>query len=306
MTLTTTAGSNGAWSLTLPTKQIEGQLINVTATDAAGNASGTLGITAPVLPLAARDNITSLDLTSTAVTSTQNYSDYGLLLVGALGNVASVLGNDTAQVEFTIAEGGTGDVTIDAAATGIVLSLLSTQEIVVQRYDTSLGAWTTIVNTAVGDFANLLTLTGSGVTLNLSGLAKASTGYSLITPVCSLPGHIPAWMSMYTRPAQVLLAGQPSVPATSWLMIPRRRAPRSPPSPTPTASVRRSARAAWISWGNTARCINQDGSYTYTLTKPTAGYGHKESFTYTITQNGVGSSAAQLVINLGPAPVPAA
>ncbi|WP_149023079.1 Ig-like domain-containing protein, partial [Salmonella enterica] len=65
------AGSNGAWSLTLPTKQIEGQLINVTATDAAGNASGALGITAPVLPLAARDNITSLDLTSTAVTSTQ-------------------------------------------------------------------------------------------------------------------------------------------------------------------------------------------------------------------------------------------
>ncbi|EBG8021246.1 BapA prefix-like domain-containing protein, partial [Salmonella enterica subsp. enterica] len=56
VTLTTTAGSNGAWSLTLPTKQIEGQLINVTATDAAGNASGTLGITAPVLPLAARDN----------------------------------------------------------------------------------------------------------------------------------------------------------------------------------------------------------------------------------------------------------
>lgn len=33
--LTTTAGNNGAWSLTLPTKQIEGQLINVTATDAA-------------------------------------------------------------------------------------------------------------------------------------------------------------------------------------------------------------------------------------------------------------------------------
>lgn len=170
----------------------------MTATDAAGNASGTLGITAPVLPLAARDNITSLDLTSTAVTSTQNYSDYGLLLVGALGNVASVLGNDTAQVEFTIAEGGTGDVTIDAAATGIVLSLLSTQEIVVQRYDTSLGAWTTIVNTAVGDFANLLTLTGSGVTLNLSGLGEGQ--YRVLTYNTSLlaTGHIPAWMSMYT------------------------------------------------------------------------------------------------------------
>ncbi|EAM6398095.1 BapA prefix-like domain-containing protein [Salmonella enterica] len=305
VTLTTTAGSNGAWSLTLPTKQIEGQLINVTATDAAGNASGALGITAPVLPLAARDNITSLDLTSTAVTSTQNYSDYGLLLVGALGNVASVLGNDTAQVEFTIAEGGTGDVTIDAAATGIVLSLLSTQEIVVQRYDTSLGAWTTIVNTAVGDFANLLTLTGSGVTLNLSGLGEGQ--YRVLTYNTSLlaTGSYTSLDVDVHQTSAGIISG-PTI-STGNVMADD----TAPTGTTVTAITNANGVSTPVGAGGVdiqgqygTLHINQDGSYTYTLTKPTAGYGHKESFTYTITQNGVGSSAAQLVINLGPAPVP--
>ncbi|EGZ6665938.1 BapA prefix-like domain-containing protein [Salmonella enterica subsp. enterica serovar Panama] len=305
VTLTTTAGSNGAWSLTLPTKQIEGQLINVTATDAAGNASGALGITAPVLPLAARDNITSLDLTSTAVTSTQNYSDYGLLLVGALGNVASVLGNDTAQVEFTIAEGGTGDVTIDAAATGIVLSLLSTQEIVVQRYDTSLGAWTTIVNTAVGDFANLLTLTGSGVTLNLSGLGEGQ--YRVLTYNTSLlaTGSYTSLDVDVHQTSAGIISG-PTI-STGNVMADD----TAPTGTTVTAITNANGVSTPVGAGGVdiqgqygTLHINQDGSYTYTLTNPTAGYGHKESFTYTITQNGVGSSAAQLVINLGPAPVP--
>ncbi|EEJ6338117.1 BapA prefix-like domain-containing protein [Salmonella enterica] len=305
VTLTTTAGSNGAWSLTLPTKQIEGQLINVTATDAAGNSSGTLGITAPVLPLAARDNITSLDLTSTAATSTQNYSDYGLLLVGALGNVASVLGNDTAQVEFTIAEGGTGDVTIDAAATGIVLSLLSTQEIVVQRYDTSLGAWTTIVNTAVGDFANLLTLTGSGVTLNLSGLSEGQ--YRVLTYNTSLLAT-GSYTSLDVNVRQTS-AGIISGPTSSTGNV--MADDTAPTGTTVTAITNANGVSTPVGAGGVdiqgqygTLHINQDGSYTYTLTNPTAGYGHKESFTYTITQNGVGSSAAQLVINLGPAPVP--
>ncbi|EBP1890545.1 type I secretion C-terminal target domain-containing protein, partial [Salmonella enterica] len=305
VTLTTTAGSNGAWSLTLPTKQIEGQLINVTATDAAGNASGTLGITAPILPLAARDNITSIDLTSTAVTSTQNYSDYGLLLVGALGNVASVLGNDTAQVEFIIAEGGTGDVTIDAAATGIVLSLLSTQEIVVQRYDTSLGAWTTIVNTAVGDFANLLTLTGSGVTLNLSGLGEGQ--YRVLTYNTSLLAT-GSYTSLDVDVHQTS-AGIISGPTISIGNV--MADDTAPTGTTVTAITNANGVSTPVGAGGVdiqgqygTLHINQDGSYTYTLTKPTAGYGHKESFTYTITQNGVGSSAAQLVINLGPAPVP--
>ncbi|VTP75434.1 Uncharacterised protein [Leclercia adecarboxylata] len=57
---------------------------------------------------------------------------------------------------------------INASATGIVLSLLNTLEIIVQRWNGT--TWTTEVDTGLPQFANLLTLGASGVTLNLTGL----------------------------------------------------------------------------------------------------------------------------------------
>ncbi|WP_329540118.1 Ig-like domain-containing protein [Salmonella enterica] len=318
VTLTTTAGSNGAWSLTLPTKQIEGQLINVTATDAAGNASGTLGITAPVLPLAARDNITSLDLTSTAVTSTQNYSDYGLLLVGALGNVASVLGNDTAQVEFTIAEGGTGDVTIDAAATGIVLSLLSTQKIVVQRYDTSLGAWTTIVNTAVGDFANLLTLTGSGVTLNLSGLELDAGTYTLnFTGTNTLAGAATITPRVigttvdldnfetsgtHTVPGNIFDGSDAAGAMDQLNTVNTRLSISGYNGSAATLDAAANTTSATIQGHYGTLQINLDGVYTYTLNNGVAmsSITSKEVFTYQLDDKMGHTDSATLTIDMAP------
>ncbi|MDN8552380.1 Ig-like domain-containing protein [Citrobacter werkmanii] len=302
-TYTTTAGSNGAWSLTLPTKQIEGQKLGITATDAAGNTSGSLSITAPILPLSANDNVTSLALTTTATTSSQSYSDYGLLLVGALGNVASVLGNDTAQVQFTIAAGGSGNVTIDAAATGIVLSLLSTQEIVVQRFDATLGTWSTFINTANGDFANLLTLTGSGVTLNLTGLTGGQ--YRVLTYNTSLLAT-GSYTSLDVDVHQTS-AGVVSGPTVNTGNVMADDV--TPTGTTLTSVTDASGKTTVVGAGGVditgqygTLHINQDGSYSYKLTNTSAAvYGQKESFTYTITQ-GSNSSSAHLVINLGPAP----
>ena len=53
-----------------------------------------------------------------------------------------------------------------------------------QRVDATLGTWSTFINTANGDFANLLTLTGSGVTLNLTGLTGGQ--YRVLTYNTSL------------------------------------------------------------------------------------------------------------------------
>ena len=74
------------------------------------------------------------------------------------------------SVNFSIASGGSGSITINAAATGVVLSLLNTLEVVIQRFDTALNARVTVVDTGKPDFASLLTLGASGVTLNYSGL----------------------------------------------------------------------------------------------------------------------------------------
>src|SRR5690606_9074425 len=52
------------------------------------------------------------------------------------------------------------------------LSLLNTLELVVQVLDTENGTWTTVVDTGEPQFADLLTLGATGVSLNLTGLAS--------------------------------------------------------------------------------------------------------------------------------------
>ena len=135
-TVTTTADSNGAYSYTFLNKQTEGQTLQITATDAAGNTSQPGSVLAPVVPLSASNNVEELDLSTTATVTNSQYSDYGFLLVGAVGNVLTLLGNDTAQVEFNVGSGGSADIVVNANATGAVLSLLNTPELVVQRFDT--------------------------------------------------------------------------------------------------------------------------------------------------------------------------
>jgi len=112
--------------------------------------------------------VVGLALTTNATVSTAQYSDYGVQLVGGVGNVLSLLGENSAQVTFSVPTGGSADMEINASATGIVLSLLNTLEIIVQRWNGT--TWTTEVDTGLPQFANLLTLGASGVTLNLTGL----------------------------------------------------------------------------------------------------------------------------------------
>ena len=46
-----------------------------------------------MVPLSASTNAEELALTTTATVTNSQYSDYGFLLVGALGNVLTLLGN---------------------------------------------------------------------------------------------------------------------------------------------------------------------------------------------------------------------
>ncbi|WP_150183244.1 hypothetical protein, partial [Enterobacter asburiae] len=68
--------------------------------------------------------------------------------------------------------GGSADIAVNANATGAVLSLLNTLELVVQRFDAANNTWTTVVDTGQPQFADLLTLGATGVSLNLTGLAN--------------------------------------------------------------------------------------------------------------------------------------
>ena len=306
-TVTTTAGSNGTYSYTFLNKQTEGQTLQITATDAAGNTSQPGSALAPVVPLSASNNVEELDLSTTATVTNSQYSDYGFLLVGAVGNVLTLLGNDTAQVDFTVGSGGSADIVVNANATGAVLSLLNTLELVVQRFDSVNGTWTTVVDTGQPQFADLLTLGATGVSLNLTGLANGDyrvlsyntnllatgsytsldvavkeTSAGTVTGDTSLNGNV----ILDTDPT----AGSDNAPAgttvsavTNALGV--------------TTSVNADGTVVQGQYGTLT--INRDGSYTYNLTDTSAAViGRTESFTYTITHNGI-SASANLVLSLG-------
>ncbi|MFB0713568.1 BapA/Bap/LapF family large adhesin [Buttiauxella noackiae] len=307
-TISTTANASGAYSMTLPTREINGEILSVKATDAAGNASPSITATAPVLPLAADDNVVNLALTSNAVvTPPVHYSDYGTLLVGALGNTLSVLGNDAAQVGFTINTGGTGNITIDAAATGVVLSLLNTLEVAIQKYDSATNSWSTVADSSLPQFANLLTLGASGVTFNITGLVAGT--YRVVSYNTSLLAT--GSLTSLNVTVEQISAGSVTGETTHQGNVITDPGPTGIVDTAPAGTV-----VTAVTFGQSAGVpvgvggadiqgkygllhINQDGSYTYTLNNTSASVlGSTENFTYTITQNGV-SQSAQLVVTLG-------
>lgn len=304
-TVTAIAGSNGTYSYTFINKQIEGQTLQITATDVAGNTSLPGSALAPVVPLSASNNVEELNLSTTATVTNSQYSDYGFLLVGAVGNVLTLIGNDTAQVNFTVGNGGSADIVVNANATGAVLSLLNTLELVVQHYVN--GVWTTVVDTGQPQFADLLTLGATGVSLNLTGLADGNyrvlsyntnllatgsytsldvavkeTGPGTVTGDTSLNGNV----ILDTDPT----AGSDNAPAGTTISTVTN-------AQGVTTSVNADGTVIQGKYGTLT--INRDGSYTYNLTDTSAAVvGRTESFTYTITHNGV-SASANLVLSLG-------
>lgn len=308
--VTAIANSSGVYSVNLPVRQIEGQSLSATATDAAGNTSSPTSALAPVLPLLAEDNVTSLPLQTDITVSTEHQSDYGFLLVNALGNVANVLGNDTASVNFSIASGGSGSITINAAATGVVLSLLNTLEVVIQRFDTALNAWVTVVDTGKPDFASLLTLGASGVTLNYSGLTGGD--YRVVsynTNLLATGAYTSLDVSVVKASAGTITGGTTESGNIITDTDPANGQDNAPSGTLVTAITDGNGNVVNIPAGGIdvqgkygILHINQNGSYTYTLTNTSISvYGRSESFTYTLT-HGSDHSSAKLVVTLGQAP----
>ncbi|KAA0550799.1 BapA prefix-like domain-containing protein [Citrobacter braakii] len=308
--VTAIANSSGVYSVNLPVRQIEGQSLSATATDAAGNTSSPTSAIAPVLPLLAEDNVTSLPLQTDVIVSTDHQSDYGFLLVNALGNVANVLGNDTASVNFSIASGGSGSITINAAATGVVLSLLNTLEVVIQRFDTGLNAWVTVVDTGKPDFASLLTLGASGVTLNYSGLTGGD--YRVVsynTNLLATGAYTSLDVSVVKASAGTIIGGTTESGNIITDTDPANGQDNAPSGTLVTSITDGNGNVVNIPAGGIdvqgkygILHINQNGSYTYTLTNTSISvYGRSESFTYTLT-HGSDHSSAKLVVTLGQAP----
>ncbi|MFE8152171.1 Ig-like domain-containing protein, partial [Brenneria goodwinii] len=305
--LTTTADAEGNYSYTFPHAHANGETVTVTATDAAGNVSAVTNATAPLLELAANDNEVLLNLTTDAAVTTESYSDWGLLVVGALGNIASLLGDDSAQVTFTIDDGATADVVLEANATGGVLSLLSSMGVMVQQYSADTDSWNTVIDTANSQWASLLTIGNNGVTLNLEDMGEGTYRALAYNTTLLAVGSFISVTAEVTQTAAGVVSGEISYTGNLITDDDPIHGTDITPTGTVVTQVANSAGnvASVTEDGTTIQgeygtlTINLDGSYTYTLTDTsTAALGRIDSFTYTITANGA-TATADLLVSLG-------
>lgn len=306
---TTTANGSGTYTFTFANKQTEGETLTLTATDAAGNTSQQGQALAPTLPLSAANNVDELNFTTTATVTNAQYSDYGFLLVGAVGNVLSLLGNNSAQVTFNIDPGASANITINAYGTGAVLSLLNTMQIVVQHWDATNNVWTTVVDSGNGSALNLLTLGASGVSLNMSGLPEGQ--YRVLTYNTSLlatGSYSSLDVDVTQTSAGTIVGTNHSVSGNVISDVDANAGSDNAPLGTLVTQVTNALGqvTAVNATGTTIihglygdLTINANGTYSYVLTTTNAqAYGRTENFTYTIGHNGV-TASAQLVISLG-------
>ncbi|WP_368543640.1 BapA/Bap/LapF family large adhesin [Enterobacter soli] len=308
-TYTTTANASGVFTLNFANKQTEGGILTLNATDAAGNTSLAGQVTAPNLPLSAANNLDELNFTTTATVTDAQYSDYGLLLVGAVGNVLSLLGDNSAQVTFTVDPGASANININAYGTGAVLSLLNTMQIVVQHWDATNNVWTTVVDSGDGSTLNLLTLGANGVSLNLTGLAQGQ--YRVLTYNTSLlaTGAYSSLDVDVTQTSAGTIVGS-NLNVAGNVITDNDTVSGSDNAPSGTLVTQVTNAQGQVTTVNATGTtvvhglygdltINANGSYTYTLTTTSASAnGRTENFTYTIAHNGA-TASAQLVIQLG-------
>ncbi|WP_411570766.1 BapA/Bap/LapF family large adhesin, partial [Pectobacterium cacticida] len=306
-------GEDGSFTLPLNPPLTNGETVSATATDAAGNSSEPTTATAPMLSLEANDNEITLNLTADAEVTTEHYSDWGFLVVGALGDIVSLLGDDSAQVTFTIDNGATADVVLEASATGGVLSLLNSMGVIVQQYDADTSAWNTVINTSDAQWASLLTIGSNSITLNAGNLEEGTYRALTYNTTLLALGSYTAINATVTQTAGTI-GGDTAVSGNVITDIdPEHGADVVPPGTLLTQVVNSAGEVTAVTQDNTTiqgeygtLSISQNGDYTYTLTdtSPTT-LGQRDTFSYTLSANGV-TTSADLIINLGEPIIPPA
>ncbi|WP_409308227.1 BapA/Bap/LapF family large adhesin, partial [Pectobacterium sp. B1J-3] len=303
------AGEDGSFTVPLSPALINGETVTAIATDPSGNSSASITVTAPVMVLEANDNAVLLDLVTEAEVTSEQYSDWGVLVVGALGNIISLLGDDSAQVNFTVDSGASADMVLDASATGGVLSLLSTMGVIVQQYDTTANSWNTIVNTSDPQWASLLTIGSNSVTLNLEGLGEGAYRAIAYNTTLLAVGSFTNITATVTQTGAGVVSGETIFSGNVITDVDSENGSDVAPVGTVVTQVENgTGDVVEVTQDGTSiqgeygtLSINLDGSYTYTLTNTSPSVlGQTDSFTYTISVSGV-TATANLNVSLGEA-----
>ncbi|MFP5083991.1 beta strand repeat-containing protein, partial [Acinetobacter pittii] len=302
-----TNNGDGTWTLadnTLPSLIDGPHTVSVTATDPAGNvsipATGTVTISS--------SSIIAFDNTDTAVLAPQPLlvqDDAALgsktyLALVSLAGLDLQLGSEA--IGFTVGAGDEGNATFTYSAL-IGVDALSDYSLVLQKFDTTTGQWTSVYGGGQADILDL-TLLGTTPSVVIDGLEegqyRAFMTYNGLLGI-GLLGTLTGTIDVYDT-TQV---GGYYTEVADGNVITEVNGSGEVDIVTPTTVVSAVNGQPVVADGTIINGaygtleINLDGSYIYTPTASAAGVGQTDVFVYTLTDPGTGDTAqANLNIQL--------
>ncbi|WP_254629099.1 BapA/Bap/LapF family large adhesin, partial [Acinetobacter oleivorans] len=302
-----TNNGDGTWTLadnTLPSLIDGPHTVSVTATDPAGNvsipATGTVTISS--------SSIIAFDNTDTAVLAPQPLlvqDDAALgsktyLALVSLAGLDLQLGSEA--IGFTVGAGDEGNATFTYSAL-IGVNALSDYSLVLQKFDTTTGQWTSVYGGGQADILDL-TLLGTTPSVVIDGLEegqyRAFMTYNGLLGI-GLLGTLTGTIDVYDT-TQV---GGYYTEVADGNVITEVNGSGEVDIVTPTTVVSAVngqpvlADGTIINGAYGTLEINLDGSYIYTPTASAAGVGQTDVFVYTLTDPATGDTAqANLNIQL--------
>jgi VCBS repeat-containing protein len=302
-----TNNGDGTWTLadnTLPSLIDGPHTVSVTATDPAGNvsipATGTVTISS--------SSIIAFDNTDTAVLAPQPLlvqDDAALgsktyLALVSLAGLDLQLGSEA--IGFTVGAGDEGNATFTYSAL-IGVDALSDYSLVLQKFDTTTGQWTSVYGGGQADILDL-TLLGTTPSVVIDGLEegqyRAFMTYNGLLGI-GLLGTLTGTIDVYDT-TQV---GGYYTEVADGNVITEVNGSGEVDIVTPTTVVSAVNGQPVVADGTIINGaygtleINLDGSYIYTPTASAAGVGQTDVFVYTLTDPATGDTAqANLNIQL--------
>ncbi|MBD1588757.1 BapA/Bap/LapF family large adhesin, partial [Pseudomonas typographi] len=285
-------GSNGQFSVTLGSAQIDGELLSVTLADAHGNVSTSASVTAPDIdvntPVVATDNLATAEVTIVPVTNNRTYTD----------SFTTLLAGFSKTFNFSVAAGTEVDPTL-TLSTSSAVSLLDGVVYTLQVKDAS-GNWVSLDVNGNSGLLDLLALAGQGMRVHINTLLAgdyrlivSSTGIGVLTTVNTSLAIDTTSLTQFNGVAGAAITGNvitdPGVNGNADITGPDHGA---------VLTVLKNGSYVAPGSGTVVEglygtlTLNATGAYIYTPNGTLASVGKVDVFSYTLTHaNGLTSTA---------------
>ncbi|WP_313536610.1 BapA/Bap/LapF family large adhesin [Pantoea sp.] len=313
----TTVAKDGSWSFAADDGLYDGSHeLTFTVTDAAGNSSdpsAVMDLTVQAVTLKASDNVSSGAAIGFAY-PVDVAEDLGTVLSdGGLFSLGSTIPSET----IIVPDGSIMDLNVTATSSAFV-NVASNATLVLQKYDSSTGAWVTV---SQDDTSNLFGIFGLGATTSTITLTGLTAGqYQLVYTTAGVnlgaSFDLKASKTLYTiaeqgTPTDYTTAtgnvisdvdsvyGSDGIPHSALTSVSAVSVTDSDGKVT-SATLDATTKTATLAGQYGTLVINSDGSYSYTPVSSMDSIGKVDTFTYTLTDSGTSqSSSARIYVQIG-------